>query len=45
MNIVFGAMVIAIDLHAGMPVSWTWMEGPPIAAFGVVVLYLSRPRA
>lgn len=44
MNIVFAAMVIAIDLHAGMPGYWTWLEGPPIAAFGVVVLYLSRGR-
>lgn len=42
MNIVFGMMLIAIDVNAGMPVLWTLAEGPPIAAFGVVVLFLSR---
>jgi hypothetical protein len=42
MNIGFGMMMIAIDLHAGMPLWWTVAEGPPIAAFGVVVLYLDR---
>src|SRR6187397_422204 len=30
MNIVFGAMMIAIDLHAGMPGLWTAIEGPAI---------------
>ena len=37
MNVLFGLMIIAIDLHAGMPLLWTLMEGPPIIAFGVVI--------
>lgn len=43
MNIAFGLMLVGIDLHAGMPWWWTAGEGPPIVAFGVVVLLLSRP--
>jgi hypothetical protein len=44
MNIVFGLLMVGIDLHAGLPMHWTLMEGPPIAVFGVIVLYLSRSR-
>ena len=43
MNIVFGALVFAIDLHAGLPLAWTLLEGPPIAFFGVAVAFLNRP--
>ena len=43
-NICFGAMMTVIDVHAGMPWWWTFGEGPPIAAFGIVVLYLIRSR-
>jgi len=42
MNVLFGIFLILIDLHAGMPSVWTMGEGPPVAAFGVLVLYLSR---
>jgi len=42
MNIVFGLLLTAIDVDAGMPALWTFAEGPPIIAFGAVVLYLSR---
>lgn len=42
MNVVFGTMMLAIGLHAGMPTVWILVEGPPIAAFGVVILFLSR---
>ena len=42
MNIVFGLLITAIDVNAGMPSYWTLAEGPPIIAFGAVVLYLSR---
>jgi hypothetical protein len=44
MNVCFGTAMMAIDLHAGMPLIWTLAEGPPIVAFGVVILYLSRPE-
>jgi hypothetical protein len=44
MNVVLGGLLVAIDLHAGLPLLWTIAEGPPIAAFGIVVLHLSRFR-
>ena len=40
MNIAFGLIITAIDLYAPMPWLWTLTEGPPILAFGLVVLYL-----
>ena len=42
MNIVFGAMMLAIDLHAGMPALWTAIEGPSIMAIGVAIAALAR---
>jgi len=42
MNIAFGLILVAIDLHAGMPLFWTISEGPPIVAFGIVVAFLNR---
>jgi hypothetical protein len=42
MNLVFGAVVTAIDVHAGMPWFWTWGEGPPIVAMAVAMLWLLR---
>ena len=41
MNIVFGLMMIAVDLHAGLPGYWTALEGPPIVAFGMVIGFLN----
>jgi hypothetical protein len=41
MNVLFGVIVFAIDLHAGMPAYWTFGEGPPITAFGIVIAYLN----
>ena len=37
MNVAFGLIVMAIDVHAGMPAWWTLGEGPPIIAFGIVM--------
>lgn len=37
MNVAFGAIMLGIDLHAGMPLLWTLGEGPPIAAMGVAI--------
>ena len=45
MNVVFGVLLILIDVHAGLPTIWTLAEGPPIVAMGAVVLYLSRRDA
>ena len=42
MDMVFGVSVLAIDLHAGMPLLWTLGEGPPMFAIGLVVLLLLR---
>jgi hypothetical protein len=44
MNIVFGMLMIAIDLHAGMPMFWTLAEGPPIIALGLAVAVLNARR-
>ncbi len=41
-NVAFGAIVLGIDVHAGMPTLWTWFEGPPIALFGIIVARLNR---
>ena len=40
MNILFGIALLGIDLHAGMPALWTWFEGPPLVAIGIVTIYL-----
>ena len=40
MNVVFGLMLLAIDVRAGLPVAWTVFEGPPLMGIGVLVLYL-----
>jgi hypothetical protein len=42
MNMLFGLMLVAIDVHAGMPFFWTMGEGPPIAMLGVVIALLNR---
>jgi hypothetical protein len=42
MNVAFGLMLIAIDLHAGLPLLWTISEGPPIVAFGIVIAILNK---
>ena len=45
LNIVFGVMLVVIDLHAGMPMSWTVFEGPSLVVFGIVIAWLNRhPR-
>ena len=42
MNVVFGTLMVGIDLHAAMPWFWTLVEGPPVAVFGVLLLVLLR---
>ena len=44
MDIAFGLVMLAIDLHAGMPTMWALVEGPSLVGMGVVVLWL-RGRA
>lgn len=51
MNIAFGAMLLAIDLHAGMPAIWTALEGPAIMVMGAAIAVAAgsanrgRPRS
>jgi hypothetical protein len=40
MDVVGGVALFAIDVRAGMPPWWTWGEGPPLLAFGLVLLWL-----
>ncbi len=42
MNVLFGVMITAIDMHAGLPASWTLTEGPPVLAFGIIIGVLNR---
>ncbi len=42
MNVVFGLLMVGIDLHARLPWYWTLGEGPPVAAFGVLLLVMLR---
>ena len=39
-RILYGILVFAIDIHAGMPVAWTAVEGPAILLPGVLILIL-----
>jgi len=41
-NVVFGATMLGIDIHAGMPGYWTLLEGPSILLVGVLYLWLAR---
>ena len=43
--IVAGFVLLGIDTTAGMPMSWTISEGPPMIVIGVVVLWLQRKIA
>jgi hypothetical protein len=42
MNTLFGAIIVVIDIHAGLPAVWTVLEGPPVIAFGIVIGLLNR---
>ena len=42
MNVLFGLIVLAIDVEAGMPGYWSIAEGPPIVVFGIVIAMLNR---
>lgn len=42
MHIIYGAFLIGIDVHAGMPWFWTIAEGPGLIVAGIIVLILLR---
>jgi hypothetical protein len=41
-NIIFGVMLIAIDVYAGMPAWWTTSEGPVVIVIGIMLTILRR---
>lgn len=41
MNVTFGLIMVAIDLHAGLPLWWTLVEGPPIVVLGIIIAWLN----
>ena len=42
MNVALGLMLLAIDLHAGLPVFWIVAEGPTLIGVGMLVAMLER---
>jgi hypothetical protein len=42
MSITLGLMLLAIDVHAGMPLWWTMVEGPPVFVIGIIINALNR---
>jgi hypothetical protein len=47
MSLAFGASMIVVDLHAGLPLRWVLGEGPPIMVAAVIIGLLLRavPRS
>jgi hypothetical protein len=42
MNVLLGAMLIVIDITAGLPVWWIVSEGPPVVLTGIAIGLLNR---
>jgi len=42
MGVAFGVAIIAVDLHAGLPLTWTLGEGPMIIVAAVIMGLLLR---
>ena len=40
--VIFGALMVAVDLAVGMPWFWTLGEGPVVSLMGAFVLFLER---
>ena len=41
MHVIFGVMLLAVDLIEGLPFFWSFTEGPAVIIFGVIILALS----
>jgi len=39
-HLALGVLVLIVDLREGLPPMWTWSEGPPTIAVGLVTLWL-----
>lgn len=44
MNVALGIIMVAIDLHAGLPLWWTLIEGPPIVSLGIALAVLNAKQ-
>lgn len=42
LHVVTGAMLLGIDWSSGMPAYWTFLEGPGVAAMGLVMVWLAN---
>jgi hypothetical protein len=42
LHVGFGLAMVGVDLEAGLPWWWVAGEGPPLAGFGVLMLWLYR---
>jgi len=42
--VVFGVVILVIDIRLGLPLWWILLEGPPIAIIGLAVLMLQARR-
>ena len=41
-EVLFGIILLVIDLYVGMPWFWTAVEGPSLVGFGSVIIHLQR---
>jgi hypothetical protein len=41
MHVIFGVMLLAVDLIEGLPLFWSLAEGPTVILFGAIILVLS----
>ena len=42
LTVVAGAIVTVVDFTAGMPLLWSWSEGPPTVLAGLAYVWLAR---
>ncbi len=42
LTVLAGAIVTVVDFAAGMPLLWSWSEGPPTVLAGLAYVWLAR---
>jgi hypothetical protein len=42
LTVLAGAIVTVVDFGAGMPLLWSWNEGPPTVLAGLAYVWLAR---
>ena len=45
MNVLFGTILIAVDVNAGLPALWIAFEGPPLVLTGIALWLLNGAAA